>query len=91
MKKEEFIRIRVAGWQTKSIRKLIFHLNLYIILQHFASFCASLHFASQPLYSHIFLEYGKMRQISASNRSQNVVEIAKTDYCGFGDEGRSDC
>lgn len=28
-----------------------------------------------------------MRQISASKRSQNVVEIAKTDYCGFGDEG----
>ena len=27
---------------------------------------------------------GKMRQISASKRSQNVVEIAKTDYCGFG-------
>ena len=26
----------------------------------------------------------KMRQISASKRSQNVVEIAKTDYCGFG-------
>ena len=26
---------------------------------------------------------GKMRQISASKRSQNVVEIAKTDYCGF--------
>jgi len=25
----------------------------------------------------------KMRQISASKRSQNVVEIAKTDYCGF--------
>ena len=25
-----------------------------------------------------------MRQISASKRSQNVVEIAKTDYCGFG-------
>lgn len=24
-----------------------------------------------------------MRQISASKRSQNVVEIAKTDYCGF--------
>ena len=26
----------------------------------------------------------KMRQISGSKRSQNVVEIAKTDYCGFG-------
>ena len=26
----------------------------------------------------------KMRQISASKRSQNVVEITKTDYCGFG-------
>ena len=26
----------------------------------------------------------KMRQISASKRSQNVVEIAKTDYCVFG-------
>ena len=24
-----------------------------------------------------------MRQISASKRSQNVVEIANTDYCGF--------
>ena len=27
---------------------------------------------------------GKMRQISASNRSQNVVEIAIIDYCVFG-------
>ncbi len=26
----------------------------------------------------------KMRQISASKRNQNVVEIAKTDYCCFG-------
>ena len=25
-----------------------------------------------------------MRQISASNRSQNVVKIAIIDYCGFG-------
>ena len=25
-----------------------------------------------------------MRQISASKRSQNVVKITKTDYCGFG-------
>ena len=47
-------------------------------------------FAAHPLKSVMYrilpksgLE-GKMRQISASKRSQNVVEIAKTDYCGFG-------
>ena len=48
------------------------------------------HFATHPLKSVMYrilsksgLE-GKMRQISASNRSQNAGEIAKTDYCGFG-------
>ena len=48
------------------------------------------HFATHPLKSVMYrilsksgLE-GKMRQISASKRSQNVVEIAKTDYCRFG-------
>ena len=50
----------------------------------FATFCTELHFALQSLHSHIFREYGKMRQISASNRSQNVVKIAITDYCDFG-------
>ena len=55
--------------------------SIYIII---ATFCTSLHFASKPLHSHIFLECGKMRQISASNRSQNVVKIAIIDYCNFG-------
>ena len=77
-------KVRVLPWHTKSTRKLIFYLYLHNNLQHFASFCTSLHVASKPLHSHIFLECGKMRQISASKRSQNVVKIAKTDYCGFG-------
>ena len=70
-------------WQIKSIRKLIFHLYLHNNSQYFAPFYASLRFVHQPLHLHIFLKYGKMRQISASNSSQNVVEIAKTDYCDF--------
>ena len=50
----------------------------YNILRHFA-------FPPPNPIIHTFTpEYGKMRQISASKRSQNVVEIAKTDYCGFG-------
>lgn len=51
------------------------------ILRHFA-----IHALKSVMYrilSKSGLE-GKMRQISASKRSQNVVEIAKTDYCGFG-------
>ena len=75
--------LQILPWQIKSIRILIFYLYLHNNLQHFASFCASLHFASQPLHSHIFLECGKMRQISASKSSQNVVKIAIIDYCNF--------
>ena len=51
------------------------------ILRHFA-----IH-ALKPVMYRILSKSGlegKMRQISASKRSQNVVEIAKTDYCGFG-------
>ena len=51
------------------------------ILRHFA-----IHALKSVMYrilSKSGLE-GEMRQISASKRSQNVVEIAKTDYCGFG-------
>ena len=51
------------------------------ILRHFAT-CA-LKSAMYRILSKSSLQR-KMRQISASKRSQNVVEIVKTDYCGFG-------
>ena len=38
--------------------------------------------STAPTFTH-FLAYGKMRQISARNRSQNVVKIAIIDYWSF--------
>ena len=75
---------QILPWQIKSTRMIIFSINFRRIFQHFTPFCIS---SPNPIIHTFTPEYGKMRQISASKRSQNVVEIAKTDYCGFGDEG----